>query len=305
MSLNNLRIISLLPAATEIIAALGLVERLVGRSHECDEPTSVQDLPALTKPRINASGSSLDIHQQVEHVQDSLFSLDVKQLVDLKPDLILTQATCDVCAVSENEVRKTIADSQLHTHILTLSPTTLNGVFKDILSVGQAIDKEHKARDVVSHLKKRCDEIPSRLNDISMAPRVAVIEWLDPPMAAGNWIPEMVSLAGGLDVLGNSGSHSHWITWDDIVNANPDIVVLAPCGFELNRVIEEAHTPIIRQQLQQIPAVREGQAWAVDGHHLFNRPGPRLVDSLELLAEILHPQIFQFSLADQFARLLR
>ncbi len=301
MSLNSPRIISLLPAATEIIAALGLVEHLVGRSHECDEPTSVQDLPALTAPRINASGSSLDIHQQVEHMQDSLFVLDVEQLVDLKPDFILTQATCDVCAVSESDVRKAVADNQ-HTHILTLSPTTLNDVFADILSVGQAVDKEDRARDVVSHLKKRCDTIPSRLKDITTTPRVAVIEWLDPPMAAGNWVPEMVALAGGQDIFGNGGSHSHWITWEDIVNANPDIVVLTPCGFELNRVIEEANTPSIHQHLHQIPAVREGRAWAVDGHHLFNRPGPRLVDSLEILAEILHPQIFQCALTNQFVR---
>ncbi len=341
------RIVSLLPAATEIVAALGLAERLVGRSHECDEPPHVARLPALTAPRIDPAASSREIHEQVGRAVGatdvaqppaagtaSLFTLDVEQLAALAPDLILTQATCAVCAVATADVEAAVAraaefqmaefqaagrqPSSLP-RVLPLSPTTLEGVFTDILTVGAATGTLAKAREVIARLQARCDSIACRTRQLqrriaddaaagglaastSGGPRVALVEWLDPPMAAGNWVPQLVALAGGTDVLGHRGSHSHWISWDDLAAADPDVVVLIPCGFPLERVVAESASPAVQPHLAGLRAARTGRLWAVDGHHLFNRPGPRLVDSLEVLAEILHPGSFAFSATRRFAR---
>ncbi len=341
------RIVSLLPAATEIVAALGLAERLVGRSHECDEPPHVARLPALTAPRIDPAASSREIHEQVGRAVGatdvaqppaagtaSLFTLDVEQLAALAPDLILTQATCAVCAVATADVEAAVAraaefqmaefqaagrqPSSLP-RVLPLSPTTLEGVFTDILTVGAATGTLAKAREVIARLQARCDSIACRTRQLqrrtaddaaagglvastSGGPRVALVEWLDPPMAAGNWVPQLVALAGGTDVLGHRGSHSHWISWDDLAAADPDVVVLIPCGFPLERVVAESASPAVQPHLAGLRAARTGRLWAVDGHHLFNRPGPRLVDSLEVLAEILHPGSFAFPATRRFAR---
>jgi iron complex transport system substrate-binding protein len=203
--------------------------------------------------------------------------------------------------------------------VLPLSPTTLEGVFTDILTVGAATGTLAKAREVIARLQARCDSIACRTLQLQRrtaddaaagglaastagGPRVALVEWLDPPMAAGNWVPQLVALAGGTDVLGHRGSHSHWISWDDLAAADPDVVVLIPCGFPLERVVVESASPAVQPHLAGLRAARTGRLWAVDGHHLFNRPGPRLVDSLEVLAEILHPGSFAFSATRRFAR---
>lgn len=299
------RIVSLLPAATEMVAALGLADRLVGRSHECDEPAAIAALPALTTPCLDPSLPSSGIHEQVQQARDPLFSLDVERLAALKPDLVITQATCAVCAISEEDVAEAVRRSGIQTRVVALSPTTLDDVFRDVLALGDATGRLAKAREVVARLHARCDSVACRLRAMTThsetAIRVAMIEWLDPPMAAGNWVPEMVRLAGGHDALGRAGEHSHWITWDDVASADPDVVVLIPCGFPLDRVIAEARSPAVWPHLEKMRAVREGRAWAIDGHHLFNRPGPRLVDSLEVLAEILHPGAFQFPATKRFA----
>jgi iron complex transport system substrate-binding protein len=292
------RIVSLLPAATEIIAALGLADRLVGRSHECDEPEAVTGLPALTSPRIDPTRPSGGIDEQVRAAAGPLFSLDVDRLAALEPDLILTQAACAVCAIAEDDVAEAVRKSGVLARVLALSPATLDDVFRDILAVGEATGRLREANDVVAGLKRRCDAVALHAK---ACPSVAIIEWLDPPMAAGNWVPEMVRLAGGRDVLGREGAHSHWITWAEVAAADPDVVVLIPCGFPLDRVIAEARSPAVWPHLENLRAVREGRAWAIDGHHLFNRPGPRLVDSLEVLAEVLHPGAFQFSTTARFA----
>ncbi len=329
MPLEPCRIVSLLPAATEIVAALGLAGRLVGRSHECDEPEAVTGLPALTSPRIDPNLPSGGIDEQVRAAQGPLFSLDVEQLAALEPDLILTQAACAVCAISEDDVAEAVRKSGVQARVLALSPATLDDVYRDIIAVGEATGRLREAHDVVAGLKRRCDIVatpaeacatfhdqarraasapagggrPSdgRQDAASSRATVAIIEWLDPPMAAGNWVPEMVRLAGGRDVLGKEGVHSHWITWADVAMADPDVVVLIPCGFTLDRVVAEARSPAIWPHLQQLRAIREGRAWAIDGHHLFNRPGPRLIDSLEVLAEVLHPGAFQFPATARFA----
>ena len=317
------RIVSLLPAATEIVAALGLRANLVGRSHECDEPADVAVLPALTAARIDASVPSRQIHDQVTEVGRSLaaasqqpqagaachtgasaalFALDVDTLAALEPDLILTQAACDVCAISAADVEAAVRKAAVDTRVLQLSPTTLADLFSDILAVGKATSRLAPARELVARLRARIASLSCRVGTLSDRPRVAVIEWLDPPMAAGNWVPEMVRLAGGVDLFGKTGDHSHWITWDDVAAADPDVVILVPCGFPLDRVVAEAGSPAVRPHLEKLRACRDGKVFAIDGHHLFNRPGPRLVDSLEVLAETLHPGRFAFAATRRFAR---
>ena len=319
------RIVSLLPAATEIVARLGLRENLVGRSHECDEPADVAAVPALTAARIDAEAPSRAIHEQVTEVgralgvlssqapagtachtgaSAALFALDVATLAALKPDLILTQAACDVCAISAADVEAAVRIAGVDTRVLSLSPVTLADLFSDILAVGKATGRLAEARELVARLRARIDSLACRVGTLPDRPRVAVIEWLDPPMAAGNWVPEMVRLAGGVDVLGRAGDHSHWITWDDVAAADPDVVILVPCGFTLDRVVAEAHSAAVRPHLEKLRAYRDWKVFAIDGHHLFNRPGPRLVDSLEVLAEILHPSRFAFAATRRFAKRL-
>ena len=317
------RIVSLLPAATEIVARLGLRDNLVGRSHECDEPADVAALPALTAARIDAAAPSRAIHDEVTEVgralgvlssqapagatchtggSAALFTLDVDTLAALKPDLILTQAACDVCAISAADVEAAVRKAGVNTHVLPLSPATLADLFSDILAVGKATGRLAEARELVDRLRARINSLACRVGTLPDRPRVAVIEWLDPPMAAGNWVPEMVRLAGGFDVLGKAGDHSHWITWDDVAAADPDVVILVPCGFPLKRVVAEAGSAAVRPHLDSLRACRDGKVFAIDGHHLFNRPGPRLVDSLEVLAEILHPGRFAFAATPRFAK---
>lgn len=314
------RIVSLLPAATEIVAALGLRDRLVGRSHECDEPADVEQLPAVTAPRIDPAASSRDIHEQVGRAlagaersnggadgPTGLFTLDVERLAALRPALIITQAACEVCAISAADVEAAVRVAACGSRVLALSPMTLEDVFADILAVGAATGSLPEARELAARLRARCHSVACRAGVLATAaggrrPRVAIIEWLDPPMAAGNWVPQLVRLAGGDDALGRSGGHSHWIEWQDVAAADPDVILLTPCGFTLDRVIGEARSRAVWPHLASLRAAREGRLWAVDGHHLFNRPGPRLVDSLEVLAEILHPGRFAFTATGRFAR---
>jgi iron complex transport system substrate-binding protein len=308
-----LRIVSLLPAATEIVAALGLTDRLVGRSHECDEPASVATLPALTAPRIDPAGTSRQIHDAVGRAlaeppagsANALYTLDAARLAALNPDLVLTQAACDVCAVATADVRAAVCHMSVPARVLELSPATLADVYDDILAVGAATGTLAKAREVVARLRARVSSVAGRVRanarQAEACPTVSIIEWLDPPMAAGNWVPELVALAGGHDLLGTAGAHSHWITWDDVIAADPDVVILVPCGFTLDRVVAEAESPAIRNRLKMLRAFRAGRVYAVDGHHLFNRPGPRLVDSLEVLAEIVHPGMFAFAATRRLA----
>jgi len=315
MASELLRVVSLLPAATEIAWALGLGNQLVGRSHECDWPEAVTALPALTRPRIDPAASSREIHEAVGRAvaaepgtSTAIFDLDIDALAALKPDVILTQATCDVCAIAGDDVAESIRRSGHACRVVSLSATSLAGLWADILAVGAATATLPEARELVARLKARCDSVACRVKALargdSPRPRVAVIEWLDPPMAAGNWVPELVRLAGGEDCLGRPGEHSHWIDWPAVAKADPDVVILAPCGFTLERIVAEAATPAVQEQLSTLRASREGRLWAIDGHHLFNRPGPRLVDSLEVLTEILHPGTSRFPATSRFARQL-
>ena len=305
------RIVSLLPAATEIVSALDATDLLVGRSHECDWPQNVAGLPVLTAPKIDSTASSVEIDQAIKN-SDSvpLFSLDESLLQKLSPDLIITQSACSICAVDVEAVAGIAASLCLphggHPDVLALAPQSLHELIDDIALVGKKIGKQADATKLIATLNKRMTAVTTGTQKLEMIrgkkPRIALIEWLDPPMSAGNWVPEMIHMAGAVDALKADAGKSHWIEWPDVAAADPDIVILIPCGFELERVLTEAKTPAVWPHLKDLRATREGKLFAVDGHHLFNRPGPRLVDSLEVLAELLHPESFQFEATARFAK---
>ncbi len=305
------RVVSLYPAGTEIVALLNAEHMIIGRSHECDWPRSLEKIPILTTPNIAPNLSSADIDDAVKMSGDQpLFTLDTKQLEELRPDLIVTQSTCGICAIDTetvfNATKQIELSHQCHPQVLSLNTSSLDDLFKDIFRVAEAIKREDKAAQIVQTLTARCRHIVDKSAEIMKSSkqktRVALIEWLDPPMSAGNWVPEMIHMAGATDALKADAGKSHWIEWADVAAADPDIVILIPCGFELERVLTEAKTSAVWPHLKDLRATREGKLFAVDGHHLFNRPGPRLVDSLEVLAELLNPESFQFEATARFAK---
>ena len=297
------RIVSLLPAATEIVSSLGGEAWLVGRSHECDFPPSVQSLPICSRPRIDVSGSSRDIDERVKQtLRDglSLFEVDVEQLNELQPTLILTQAQCEVCAVSLADVEAALASRVgSHPYVVSLSPNCLNDVFDDIRRVAITLGVDERGEELVndlanrlSHLSQGISRVESHRGERPLRPRVVCIEWLEPPMTAGNWVPELVGIAGGENLLSRPGHHSPWLDWSDLIAADPDVLVLMPCGWSISRTRADLHWLLSRIEWSALKAVREGKVFIADGHHYFNRPGPRLLDSAEILAEILHPDLY-------------
>jgi len=296
--LKPLRVISLLPSATEIVCALGLEKQLVGRSHECDFPTTIRDLPACTEANLDTSSSSSDIDRQVKdllHNALSIYRIDVERIRQLRPDVILTQAQCEVCAVSLTQVEQEVkAALGPQTRILSLSPVRLADLWTDIVRVAEALGANPAATALVKGLKKRVAEILFESSRIKRRPAVACIEWLDPLMAAGNWVPELVTMVGGLNLFGEAGKHSPWLDWATVQKRDPDVVVVMPCGFDLARAKGELAALTSRPGWSKLRATRMGRVYLTDGNHYFNRPGPRLVESLEILAELLHPDRFRF-----------
>lgn len=294
MSTSDLRVVSLIPSATEIVAALGVRETLVGRSHECDYPLSVQSLPICTAANLNPEGKSRDIHDQVTLLLQSALSvyrLDLKQLEQLHPTHILTQAQCEVCAVSLAEVEQALQHwANQETQVISLQPSVLKEVWQDMHRVAIALGCE--SQTVVNSLQARIQHCQQQLAPVQYRPTVACLEWTDPLMIAGNWVPELVSLAGGEPCLSTVGQHSSWLTWEQLLTANPDIIVCMPCGFNLKQTAQAIEALAQYPQWQQLSAVQNQHVYLTDGNQYFNRPGPRLVDSIELLAEIFHPQVF-------------
>lgn len=293
-----LKIVSLLPSATEIIHILGLTEYQVGRSHECDFPAEVVSLPACTAPKFNPEGTSGAIHERVTDLLQSALSVyEIKTdvLKSLQPTHILTQAQCEVCAVSLPEVEAAVAELTGGTpQVLSLQPNLLEQVWVDIRHVGAALlgtAGEERAEGAIADLKARIQAIQHQTQAAVHKPSVVCIEWPDPLMAAGNWVPELVSLAGGRSMLAHGGQNSSWITWSDLVKADPEVVILMPCGYDLATTVRESATLCEDPHWPLLRAVKTGQVYVADGNQYFNRPGPRLVDSLEILAEILHPEL--------------
>lgn len=293
------RIASLLASATEILYGIGLGEQVVAVSHECDFPDEVKHKPRVTRTRIDPEAESAAIDQQVQAACAAgagLYNIDVARLADLKPDLIVTQAQCDVCAVRYADVLDAVCTQPGLTgaRVVALNPQSFSDIFADIRRVGEAAGRPLAAEAYSAKLEARVDQVRRRARHARDGdrPRVIGIEWVDPLMAAGNWFPEMVKLAGGLKCLTEGGRHSPYVTWEAIVTTDPEVVLVMPCGFDLERSRREAKSLRRLPGWNTLGAVRSGRVFAADGNAYFNRSGPRMVDSLEILAWLLHPGIF-------------
>jgi len=291
-----MRIVSLLPSATEIVCELGIANQLVGVSHECDYPDSIRQLPKVTSSKIPANLSSSQIDQTVrvdiEH-QKSLFALSEELLENLQPDLIITQSLCEVCAVAESDVARAIAKSNPEPQVLNLSPLSLNGMFDSILAVGLATGQRLQAIQLVDQLKERVERINTKHRQSKTTPcKVVLLEWLDPLFSAGHWNPELIELAGGTECIGRKGNKSTQTTLNELHAADPDVLVIACCGYPIYRSLEDLNKLIASEDFKQLRAVTNHRVYVADGNSYFNRPGPRLVDSLEILAHCLHPDLY-------------
>jgi iron complex transport system substrate-binding protein len=294
------RIVSLLPSATEIVCAIGLGDELVGVTHECDWPPDVLGKPVMTRSAYDLTDTpSRDIHELVEsavHGGSSLYALDEEALAAASPDLILTQELCSVCAVSYRDVNEVAREIDADIRVVSLEPTSIEGIFNTITTVGAMAESEDAAIDVVEALRSRLratEEMVQRRRDAGFqSPRVAALEWLDPPFAVGHWVPEQVQRAGGWDLLGDTGGKSVETTWGAVREVEPEMLVLMPCGFHLAETVDEWQRTPRPEFWSEIDAVRRGQVFAVDGSAYFSRPGPRVIDGIELLAEIFDPDTF-------------
>ncbi len=302
-------IVSLLASATEIISALDLRYRLIGRSHECDYPSDVAALPVLSAPKVDPSASSKEIDRQVRDVvRDGLSVYDIRiaELERLKPDLIVTQDQCEVCAVSLTDVEGALCQVTLKdTKICTLHPNNIDDVTADFQRVADASGVPERGRALVDAFTRRLADIEQRTAALSSRPRVAMIEWMDPVMVAGGWIPELVRVAGGEPVIVESPEAFKTVEWAEIAAADPDVVVILPCGYDLSQTLGELDDDVLAVALESVPAVRRGKCYAADGNAYFNRPGPRLADSAEMLGAVLHPDLFSDAVAgyrDCFAK---
>jgi iron complex transport system substrate-binding protein len=291
-----MRIASLISAATEMLFALDLSPQVVAVSHECDWPPECQTLPRVTRSNINAQSASGVIDNQVRSLLENgrpLYEIDTQRLAELLPTLIVTQAQCDVCAVRYADVIEAVrGDSHLGSaQILTLNPQSLSDVFRDIVRLGEATGKSAQAARVVMRLQQRVEAVRRRTAGIAARPRVAMIEWTDPLMLAGNWVPELVEIAGGDCSITRHGAHSRIYSWDELIQFDPQAIVVCPCGFDEHRAREEAASLAKHPHWHRLSAVKSGQVFALDGNAYFNRPSPRLVDSVERLAELLHGSV--------------
>jgi iron complex transport system substrate-binding protein len=295
-----MRIVSLLPSATEIVCAIGLGDSLVGVTHECDYPPEVLEKPVLTRS-VNdlTTASSRDIHRLVTasvHGGSSLYALDEVALAAAKPDLILTQELCRVCAVSYREVNEVARAIDADITVVSLEPTSIEGIFNPITTVGAMTENEDAAVDLVESLRERLgaveEKVQARRDAGGRSPRVVGLEWLDPPFATGHWVPEQIRRAGGWEVLGADGETSTQTTWDAVSEVDPEMLLLMPCGFHLPETVEEWARTRRPPGYRDLTAVRRGQVFALDGSAYYSRPGPRVIDGIELLAEIFDPDAF-------------
>lgn len=294
----SIRVVSLIASATEIVSALGFRDALVGRSHECDWPPGVEALPAVTEPKFPTDGTSYQIDQRVKAIVAealSVYRVDAGALRDLRPDVIVTQTQCEVCAVSLPDVEDALADwTDDPPTVVALAPDSLADVWADVRRVAAALDAADRGDALVESLQARMRRVEERATALEARPSVACVEWIEPLMAAGNWMPELVEKAGGEDLFGVAGEHSPWLEWEAVVEADPDVVFVSPCGFDLDRTRAEMPALTSRPGWAELTAVRTDRVALADGVAFFNRPGPRLVESLEILAEILHPDAFDF-----------
>jgi iron complex transport system substrate-binding protein len=296
-----MRVVSLLASATEMVYELGCYDALVGRSHECDYPAQVLSLPVVSRVQIDTTTSSAQIDAQIKQLARraeeppdpalkalSVYAIDIEQLRALRPDIIFTQTQCEVCAVSERDVTQAIEQLVgFQPRVVSLAPRRLADVWQDVLRVGQALGRVTLAEQLVKEYKRRLQSLRGRAASFAAEPRVGVLEWLDPLMGAGNWSPELVQCAGAENVFGEAGLHSPWISWEELQAQDPDILVLSPCGYSIERTMLDV--PLLRRHpaWSTLRAVRTGRVYAIDGNQYLNRSGPRLVESAELLAKVV------------------
>lgn len=295
---NHPKAVSLLPSLTELVCKLGLENHLIGRSHECDYPESTAHLPVLTQPKypVSEDDSSDDIHQSVTRmVQQGLSVYEVfdEKLKELKPDLILTQDHCEVCAVSFTELKNSVSELlNDSTQVISVSPTNTNQIFDSFQTVANAFDVPERGEKLNHEIKSCFQAIHQKI--VSRAkPTVAAIEWMDPLMTGGNWMPELIECAGGKPLLAETGKHSPWISWEQLRQSNPDILLILPCGYTIDKTLAEINALRSYHKWDTLNAVKNNRVYVLDGNHYFNRSGPRIKESTEILAEIFHPEVFE------------
>ncbi|MBD0326214.1 MAG: cobalamin-binding protein [Pyrinomonadaceae bacterium] len=306
MNENAPRIVSLLPSATEIVCALGLTENLVGITHECDYPPEVAGKPALTASRISHERmSSAEIDHAVRSQLDghgSIYNLDEERMRTLKPDLILTQELCDVCAVSYKTVERAARMFETDVRVVSLEPNTISDIFMNIRTVGELTGRETIAEDVVNKLAARLESVKSALNGVKKRPRTLMLEWLEPAFAPGHWVPEQVAMAGGDHAFGSVGQPSVTTTAEEIRRYAPEVVVMIPCGYYKEDILRQLPQSRLPEGWLDLPAIKNDDVWAVDATSYFSRPGPRVVHGVEILARILHPEVFGPPTVDEAVR---
>ena len=291
------RVVSLIASSTEILNALGAGDLQVARSHECDYPPSVLKLPAITRPKFRVEGSSADVDKAVRSLVEhglAVYDVNAEALEKLKPDVILTQDQCEVCAVSLADVERAVCQF-VHgkPRIVSMRPHTLADIYADIARVAEAIGRPEAGKKLVASMQERFAAIAAKVAGRPKK-KLAFIEWVDPPMSGGHWMPELIDIAGGVSLFGATGEPSPWITWKEVAAGNPDVILVAPCGYDIE-VTQREVRPLVRYSVwQQLRAVRDHHVYLADGNAYFNRPGPRLVESAEILAEVLHPEVCDF-----------
>ncbi len=296
-----MRIVSLIPSATEVACALGLRDQLVGVTHECDYPASVKTLPKLTRSMLPEGLTSAEIDAAVSaSLTDAhtVYELDVDLLGQLNPDVVLTQSLCEVCAVPREHVDEAVCTMPEAARVISLDPSTIEDMLDDLTRVAEEFDKRDSGRALVGQLKRRLDEVAERTANLAYRPSVLCVEWTDPIFCAGHWLPGMVSIAGGVEGLGRPGVDSGRITWEEVQAWSPEIIVVMPCGFDAHGALEQTRWLTERSGWNELPAVQAGNVFVVDANAYFARPGPRLVDGTEIMARLFHPDLFDSPLGD-------
>ena len=285
------KVLSLLSSTTEVVYALGCEDQLVGRSHECDYPPAVITLPICTEPKFNVDGSSIEVDGQVKSILQnalSVYYINEDLLKELKPDIILTQSQCEVCAVSEKDVKSVVKNiTGINPDIISVEPNSVKDIFKDIKIIAEALNVVDKGADLIDFMKNRIRTL-KKSYDVKSELTVAAIEWIDPLMAAGNWVPELIEMAGGINLFGEAGKHSPWMEYKDLIEKDPHTIIIMPCGYNIQKSIIEIDSLIKQKGWKEINAVQNDKVYITDGNQFFNRPGPRIIESLEILIEIFH-----------------
>ncbi len=304
--MQELRIISLIASSTETLYRLGLLDKIVGRSHECDYPASILDLPVCTSPKFEVDGTSYEIDQKVKAlVQEglSVYRVDAEKIKSLNPTHIVTQIQCEVCAVSQKDVvdacSLTLGEN---VKIISLKPDCFTDILSDIDTLGIELGIENRGLDLIDEITEKIESLHRQCDSFQTqngrAPRIACIEWIEPLMAAGNWVPELIEFACGENLFGEAGKHSPWMKMDDLVESAPDVVLVTPCGFDIKRTMEEMHLLLENKKFKSMSCVKNKRVYVADGNQYFNRPGPRIVESMQMIAEMLYPDHYSSGLKD-------